>query len=78
MATIAEALAQAWQVQRSGDLQRAEHICRQVLQVDANCVDALFLLGTVCLKLGKLDDAVVTYERGLRLGPSSPPVTGQR
>ncbi len=72
MATIAEAIARAFQIQRSGDLLQAEEIYRQILRVDPNHLDALFLLGTVCLKLGKLDDAVVNYERGLRLWPNYP------
>jgi Flp pilus assembly protein TadD len=58
MATVAEALAQGWQYQRAGRLDVAEQVYRNILDVQPDQPDALYLLGTVCHRQGKLDDAV--------------------
>ena len=51
MATIPEALAVAVQYHQSGNLQQAEAIYRQILQVDPNHANALHLLGVIAGRL---------------------------
>ena len=70
MATISEALAVAVQYHQSGNLQQAEAIYRQVLQVDPNNVDALHLLGVIAGQMGKHDLAVEYISQAIRIRPS--------
>ncbi|HEV3142481.1 MAG TPA: DUF6165 family protein [Gemmataceae bacterium] len=69
MATIAEALNQGWQYQRSGQLGAAEQIYRQVLNAQPDNPEALYLLGTVCQRLGKLDDAAQHLQLAVSVKP---------
>jgi tetratricopeptide (TPR) repeat protein len=57
MATIQEALQQGWQQQRVGQFAVAEQIYRRVLDAKPDHAETLYLLGTVCQRQGKLDDA---------------------
>ncbi len=54
MATISEALAVAVQYHQSGNLQQAEAIYRQILQVDPSNADALHLLGVIADQVGSM------------------------
>jgi predicted O-linked N-acetylglucosamine transferase (SPINDLY family) len=65
----AEALAHAWQIQREGQLAPAEILCRQILHAHPEDTQALSLLGTVCLKQGKLDESIAAYQRLLQIKP---------
>lgn len=42
---------------------------RQAIQIQPEFFEAYFLLGDVYLELGRLDDAVETYERAMRIKP---------
>jgi tetratricopeptide (TPR) repeat protein len=57
MTSLRDALLQGWRHQRAGQLAQAEHIYRQILEVQPDHPEALYLLGTICQRLGKLDDA---------------------
>ena len=70
MATISEALAVAVHYHQSGNLQQAEAIYRQILQVDPSNADALHLLGVIAAQVGKHDLAVEYISQAIRLRPS--------
>ena len=63
MATIPEALALAVQYHQSGNLQQAEAIYRQILQVDPGNADAMHLLGVIAGQVGKHEQAVEYISR---------------
>ena len=72
MATISEALVVAMRYHQSGNLQQAEAIYRQILQVDPSNADALHLLGVIAAQVGKHDLAVEYISQAIRLRPSEP------
>jgi protein O-GlcNAc transferase len=72
MATISEALAVAVRYHRSGNLQQAEAIYRQILQADPNHADALQLLGVIAAQAGRFELAVQYISRAIRKRPSDP------
>jgi protein O-GlcNAc transferase len=67
MTTISEALAIALQYQQAGQLQTAEQIYRQILQVEPNDADAIHLLGMIAHQVGKHEIAVEYIERAIEL-----------
>jgi predicted O-linked N-acetylglucosamine transferase (SPINDLY family) len=67
MATISEALAIAIQHHQAGRLQAAEHIYRQILQVEPNYADAIHLLGVIAHQAGKHEVAVEYIGRAIGL-----------
>jgi protein O-GlcNAc transferase len=70
MSTVAEALTLAKQHLQGGDLQRAEKIYRQILQVDPSQVDALHFLGVIAHQVGKHGIAVQYMEKSVALAPA--------
>ena len=56
-----------------GEFSAAETAYRQVLDADANDIEALAYLGGVLTDLGRIKDAVAVYERALRLAPDFAP-----
>ena len=54
----AEAMAAAVRCYRAGDYAGAERRCRALLAHDARHIDALHMLGVVCLDQGRFDDSV--------------------
>jgi tetratricopeptide (TPR) repeat protein len=73
-ATISAALAQAKAYHRAGELQVAEKLYRQIVQVDPAQGEAYYLLGTLCHALGKLDEAAACLERAVQLAPDQAPI----
>jgi tetratricopeptide (TPR) repeat protein len=72
MATsITEMLAQGWKYQRAGEMLRAEEVSRQILQADPGNVAALRLLSASLQDLGRLSEAVGTYQKGLQVNQTS-------
>jgi FkbM family methyltransferase len=63
------ALTQGWQHQQAGRLSQAEQVYRRVLAEQPLHADALYLLGTVCLRQGKAADAVAALRRLVQLHP---------
>ena len=70
MTTIPEALALALLYHRSGDLQQAEAIYRQVLQADPQQADAHHLLGVIAYQEGNSDLAIQHISRSIQLQPA--------
>lgn len=70
MATIAEALSIALEHQRQGRMAEAEKTYRQVLDVEANDIDALHLLGVLYSQQGDQHTAVRYISQAIRLQPS--------
>jgi tetratricopeptide (TPR) repeat protein len=71
MMSIPQAFAMAWQSYQAGNLQQAELILRQILQADANQVDALHLLGVIAIQTGHANLAVDYLEAAVHLRPNS-------
>jgi tetratricopeptide (TPR) repeat protein len=70
MATIRELLAIGEQFIQAGDLPRADHVIRKILEFDPSVAAAWYLLGVVNQLRGKLVDSVANYEQVLRLEPN--------
>ncbi len=69
IANHAEALEIALQHHRSGHLQQAEQIYRQILHNDPNCLQALHLLGTIAFQMGYPDAAIGHYQKAIAQDP---------
>jgi len=69
MTTVAEAVTLALRHLRAGDLQRAEVIYRQILQVDPRQADALHFLGLIAHQVGRSDIAVDYMKQSLAVMP---------
>jgi tetratricopeptide (TPR) repeat protein len=70
MAELVEVLeAQALQYLQVGNLQQAERIYWQILELDADRVQAYYNLGTALLYLDKLDEARTCLQRAVELKP---------
>ena len=67
MPTIAEALLAAVQHHQAGRLQAAEQLCRQILAVDPQHVEALHLLGLTASRLGQKAEAIEYISRAIAL-----------
>ena len=67
MATITETLAPTVQYHRSGGVQHAEQIYRQIVQADPNNADAWCCLGVACLLTGRMEEAVSHYRQAIRV-----------
>ena len=72
--TSAEMLAQARKYHRSRDMVRTEALCRQILAMDPQNAEALYLVGICCHAAGRLGQAVTHYQEALRLNPGLPDV----
>ena len=70
MATVAETLGQALQLQQSGQFPAAEAACRQALEMDPENIEALHFLGVVYQTQGRIDDCIAVYGRCLALNPN--------
>src|SRR5947207_5560576 len=71
MATLADALAQAQQYHRSGALQQAEQLYRQILQVDPANAEALRLLGVLASQVGRPDLGIQYLGQAVQVNPPS-------
>ena len=69
MTTISEALTRAIQYHRSGYLEAAEQIYRQILHLDPKHAEALHLLGVAAHQTGRNAQAVEYIEQALALRP---------
>jgi tetratricopeptide (TPR) repeat protein len=72
-ASLAELLkvlsAAAIQHIQSGNVQLAERICWQILELDSNRAEAHYYLGTAIAQRGDLDEAVAYWQRAIELKP---------
>ena len=66
---LPQALNRAVDAYRAGQLPQAEAICQQVISVDRNFFDAIYVLAVVQAGLGKNVEALANYDRALALQP---------
>jgi tetratricopeptide (TPR) repeat protein len=66
---LPQTLNRAIAAYRAGQLAEAEGLCRQIISVDRNFFDALYVLAVVQAGLGKNVDALENYDRALALQP---------
>lgn len=62
---VAQAIQSAVQLHQAGQLQQAERLYQQVLQINPNHADALHLLGVIAYQVGKNDIAVELLGRAI-------------
>jgi tetratricopeptide (TPR) repeat protein len=70
MATLNEALGNAYSALQSGNYLAAEQIYRQILQHAPDNADVWCALGVTCRARGGIDEAVSAYNEALRLRPN--------
>jgi tetratricopeptide (TPR) repeat protein len=66
---LPQALNRAVEAYKAGQLAQAEDICQQIISVDRNFFDALYVLAVVQAGLGKNPEALANYDRALVLQP---------
>jgi tetratricopeptide (TPR) repeat protein len=66
---INEALQSALKRQRAGDVQQAANIYIEVLKVQPDNIDALFMLGTLFAQGGHYDYAIDCFQEAVRIKP---------
>ncbi len=67
--TLSQTLETALQFHRSGNLQQAESLYLQILQIDPQHADALHLRGVIALQVGRHDLAIEQIRAALRTRP---------
>jgi tetratricopeptide (TPR) repeat protein len=67
--SLSQALESSRRHYEAGRLQEAERLCEQILRVDANCVDALHLLGVIAGRAGRFDLAFDYLQAALKRKP---------
>jgi len=70
MNTVSEALDIAVRYHQAGNLQQAEQLYHQILQVEPQHVNALHLLGVIAHHVGRSDRAVDYISQAVRLAPN--------
>src|SRR5262249_59157780 len=70
--TLPEALKRAIAAYKHGKFSLAERLCRTIIAAKPDFFDALHLLAVVVTKLGRLNDALTSYDPalGVRPGPA--------
>ena len=76
--TPGEALGLAVKAYQAGNLSEAERLCREILAEKPNLVGALRLLARTQQTLGRVNEALATYERVLTLRPEDAVVLNSR
>ena len=71
MATIPEALSAAREHQQAGRIAQAEQIYREILRVDPNQADAVYLLGQLLNQRGQSAEAIDFFVRLVNLYPEN-------
>lgn len=69
--SIEQALQLATQHQQAGQLQKAEQLLRQVLQINPNVSPAWQILGVIAHQAGNLPVAIDSMSRAIKLNPTS-------
>ena len=69
MASVSQMFNVALQHHQAGNLQQAEAIYRQILQIDPRHVESLHLFGVIAHQVGRHDLAVTYIQQALRLHP---------
>ncbi|MEI6761480.1 MAG: tetratricopeptide repeat protein [Betaproteobacteria bacterium] len=68
--TVQQALAHAFVAYEDGDLPAAEKYCQTILAVEADCFDALNLLGIIAAQTQRSKEALGLLERAVALNPA--------
>jgi tetratricopeptide (TPR) repeat protein len=68
---IKEAIQLAFEQYQAGNLQQAEKICREILEVDQTSIDGLNILGWILQKEGQIDEAITCFQKVLQFNPDS-------
>jgi predicted O-linked N-acetylglucosamine transferase (SPINDLY family) len=76
--TLSETLARAAGSFQAGHMDQAEALCRAILRADAGHLVALHLLAAVQTRLGRLQDALASYDRVLAIKPDYPEALNNR
>jgi tetratricopeptide (TPR) repeat protein len=66
---LPQALNRALAAYRAGQLVQAEQVCQEIISIDRNFFDALYVLAVVQATLGKNTEALANYDRALALQP---------
>ena len=72
MATIAEAMAIAFNYHQRGDLAQAEKIYRQMVEAEPEHADAWHLLGVAAQQTGRPTEAATAIARAVAINGSNP------
>jgi predicted O-linked N-acetylglucosamine transferase (SPINDLY family) len=67
--SLSEALNRAFAAYNKGKLSEAEKLCREILAAKHESFDALNLLAVIQLKVGRIDDALASFDRVLVMQP---------
>jgi tetratricopeptide (TPR) repeat protein len=63
-------MSQVFRLIKSGEIEQAEHLCRQVTEEDPENITMLGMLGAILLKQNKIDDAKAQLLRTIELAPT--------
>ena len=74
LAALQQQVQQAMHLHQSGLLQGAELVYRQVLSEQPKQVDALHLLGVLCVQTGRADEGVSLIQQALKLNGLAPAI----
>jgi tetratricopeptide (TPR) repeat protein len=69
---IPKELDKAFQCHESGDLEKADKICKKILKVNPNHPDALHLRGFIAYQTGKHDRAIDLFNKAIQRNPNDP------
>jgi predicted O-linked N-acetylglucosamine transferase (SPINDLY family) len=72
MAALQTTLAQAMQLHQGGFLAQAEAVYRQILSTHARHIDALHLLGVLCVQSARADEGVTLIQQAVQLNGMVP------
>src|SRR5262249_53078507 len=70
MLTLPDALRQALTAYSNGSFSEAQRLCHAILAAKPDSFDALHLLAVVQTRLGRLKDALASYDQALALRPA--------
>jgi len=68
---INEAIQLAWEYHQAGNIQQAEFIYREILKVQPNYDDALYLLGVIKYQTANYDSAIADFKNVLKNNPEN-------
>jgi protein O-GlcNAc transferase len=69
---VREELGRAVKYQQTGQIEKAEEICRRILKIDRFHADALHLLGVLADQTGKKEDAIKFITKAIKNDPDVP------
>jgi tetratricopeptide (TPR) repeat protein len=70
MPTLTDAITKAFQAVQAGNLEQSEWWCRQALQVQANRPEILNLMGSLCHRTGRSNEAIAWYRDAITANPN--------